>query len=343
MKNFLKMTAAIVLTLLVMAGSAMAGQVMTVLGPVSSDKLGVTLMHEHFTFAYPGWYADESVAPYDRKAVEEKCLKFLNDMKAVGVQTVVDPSMNDTGGRDPILMKRLSQKTGVNIIASTGMYAERLGGGSGYYKFNKRMGRNIEDDFYELFMKEITVGIHGTDVKAGIIKIASDDPKITEYEETIIRAAVRAHKASGLPITTHTEGGTIGPKQQELLLKLGADPKKIIIGHQNNSTDIKYHLSQLAQPHFYIGFDRTGLRNVPKAEDNLIQLVKMGYANRLTMSHDAIGVWIGRPVNTKAFPATWYPTYIHTQVIPKMKAAGITDEQIKTILVDNPRRFFDGL
>jgi phosphotriesterase-related protein len=341
MKKVLGSVVVICAVTILLASSAFAGKVMTVLGPIPSEKMGVTLMHEHFTFAYPGWYGDESVAPYDRKAIEKKCLKFLNDMKAVGVKTVVDPSMNDTGGRDPILMKSLAKKTGMNIIASTGIYVERLGG-SGYYKFNKRVGRNIEDDFYELFMKEITVGIHGTGVKAGIIKVASDDPNMTEYEEAVFRAAVRAHKATGLPITTHTEGGTVGPKQQELLLKLGANPKKIIIGHQNNSVDIKYHLSQLEKPGFYIGFDRTGLRNVPKAEDNIIELVKMGYANRLTMSHDAIGVWLGRPFDTKSFPATWYPTYIHKTVIPKMKAAGITDEQIKTILVDNPRRFFDG-
>jgi phosphotriesterase-related protein len=345
MKSVQKMIGSVAvfsLIIFLFVSPVLAGQVMTVLGPIPSEKMGVTLMHEHFTFAYPGWYGDESVAPYDRKAIEEKCLKYLNEIKAVGVQTVVDPSMNDAGGRDPILMKSLAEKTGMNIVASTGIYVERLGG-SGYYKFNKRVGRNIEDDFYELFMKEITVGIQGTGVKAGVIKVASDDPNITEYEETVFKAAVRVQKATGLPIMTHTEGGTVGPKQQELLLKLGADPKKIIIGHQNNSVDLKYHLAQLEKPGFYIGFDRTGLRNVPKAEDNFIQLVKMGYANRLVMSHDSIAVWLGRPFNTKAFPATWNPTYIHKTVIPKMKAAGITDEQIKTIFVDNPRRYFDGL
>lgn len=343
MKKTLNIIVAMVFTLLLTVSAALAGQVMTVLGPISSDKLGVTLMHEHMTFAYPGWYADESVVPYDREDIEARCLKTLMELKALGIQTIVDPSMADTGGRDPILLQNLAKKSGMNIIVATGLYFEKEGAPL-YFKRLQRMGRNLEDDIYELFMKEITVGIGKSGVKAGLIKVATDDPKITDYEQTIMRAAVRAAKATGLPITTHCQGKTIGPVQQELFLKLGANPKKIIIGHQNNSVDINYHLSQLKTPDFFIGFDRTSLGPV-KAEDSIISLVKQGYANRLMLSHDAIFVWLGRPFSIpdklKPIYGTWHPTYIHKKLIPKMKAAGITDEQIKTILVDNPRRFFE--
>jgi len=320
--------------------AAFAADVMTVLGPVPVDKLGFTLMHEHLAFAYPGWSADESVAPYDRKAIEQKSLKFLNEIKELGVKTWVEPAMNDVGGRDPILMKNLAKKTGLNMIVSTGMYWEGEGT-TRYYKWNQAIGRNIEDDFYELFKRELTVGIGKTGVKAGLVKLASGDPAISDYEKIVFKAGVRAAKDVGVSITTHCQGGTVGLAQQDLFLSLGANPKRIIIGHQNNSIDLNYHLAQLQRPDFYIGFDRTSLGD-PKAEDCLIELIKRGYANRLTVSHDYVGTWLGRPFNMKALPATWYPTYIHKVFIPKAKAAGVTDEQLNTIFVENPRRFFTG-
>ena len=89
------------------------------------------------------------------------------------------------------------------------------------------------------------------------------------------------------------------------------------------------------------GFDRTSLRD-PKAEDCIIELVKKGHTNRILLSHDAIGVWLGRPFAPQAWAANWYPTYIHKKLIPKMKEAGVTDEQINTMLVDNPRRLLTG-
>ena len=81
--------------------------VMSVTGPIPLDKLGMTLMHEHITFAYPGWFADDSLTPYDREETEKECLKVLEDVKRLGVQTIVDATAADVGGRDPILLKNL--------------------------------------------------------------------------------------------------------------------------------------------------------------------------------------------------------------------------------------------
>ncbi len=316
--------------------------VMTVTGPISSSELGVTLMHEHFAFAYPGWYADDSLAPYDREATEAACLKVLKDLSDIGVTTVVDATPADVGGRDPVLLKSLSEKSGVNIIAVTGIYTE-TGGAPGYYKWQSTMGgRNLEEDFYELFLKEITVGIGRSGVRAGLIKVATSDPAITEYEETVIKAAVRVSRQTGVPIITHTDGATVGPAQQDLFLALGANPKGIMIGHQNNAEDIGYPLSELEKPGFFIAFDRTNPLMSPKAEENVISLVKQGYGNRIMLSHDCILVWLGRPMTPPANWADWYPTYVHKRLVPKMKAAGVTDEQIDTMLVDNPRRLFEG-
>jgi phosphotriesterase-related protein len=344
MKRIIGAFIAISLAALLMIGSAIAGQVMTVLGPISSDDMGVTFMHEHAAFAYLSWFAEESVVPYSRKKVEENWMKILNELKELGVKTVVDPGMSDVGGRDPIALKNCAKKSGINTIAATGLYWEGEGGAR-YFKWNQGVGRNIEQDIYELFMKEIKVGIGKTGVKAGIIKLASSDPNLTDYEKIVFKAGVRAAKETGLPITTHCQGPKVGPEQMDYFLSLGANPKKIQIGHQNNSTDLNYFLDQLKRPDFYLGFDRTSLGDV-KAEDCIIELIKQGHTKRIILSHDYVTTWLGRPFTWpdawKAAVGNWYPTYIHKKFIPKAKAAGVTDEQIKTILVDNPRRLFDG-
>ena len=177
---------------------------MTVTGPVSPDSLGTTLIHEHVTFAYPGWYADESIAPYDRDEAEKLCLKVFEDLKKSGVKTIVDATAADVGGRDPILLKNLSEKSGVHIIAATGLFPESIGAGN-YYKWQSTMrGRNLEEDLYELFHTELTVGIRGSGVKAGIIKVATGDPASATTKQPSLKLPCglqrkRAFRSSRIP------------------------------------------------------------------------------------------------------------------------------------------------
>jgi phosphotriesterase-related protein len=323
-------------------GGAMEKTVMTVTGPIPVDSLGVTLMHEHFTFAYPGWFADDSITPYDREAAETECLKVLEEVKKLGVQTIVDATAADVGGRDPILLQDLSLKSGVHIIASTGLFPENVGAAN-YYKWQSTMRRrNLEEDLYELLSTEIHVGIRGSGVKAGLIKVATGDPVISEYESIVFKAAVRVADETGVSIITHTEGPTVGPAQQDLFLRLGGNPERIMIGHQNNSMVIEYALSQLEKPGFYLGFDRVNPLMSAASEENVVSLVARGYGDRLMLSHDCIFVWLGRPGKLPPQYADWRPDYLFKRLLPKMKAAGITDEQIRGILVDNPRKFFGG-
>jgi phosphotriesterase-related protein len=320
----------------------MENTVMTVTGSIPLDRLGMTLMHEHFTFAYPGWFADDSLTPYDRDAAEAECLKVLENVKKLGVSTVVDATAADVGGRDPILLKNLSLKSGINIVASTGLFPESVGA-SGYYKWQSTMrGRNLEEDLYELFSTELNVGIRGSGVKAGLIKVASGDPVISDYETTVFKVAVRVAGENGVSIITHTEADTVGPAQQELFLRFGANPERVMIGHQNNSEAMEYALSQLEKPGFYLGFDRVNPLMSPAAEDNIVKLVLQGYGDRIMISHDCIFVWLGRPGKFRPEYSGWYPDFLFKRLIPKMKAGGVTDEQIRSILIDNPRRFFGG-
>ena len=324
------------------------GMINSALGPISPDELGWTLIHEHFCFAYPGWFADATIAPYDREAALEAGLKACEAAKAVGIQTIVDPTPNDTGGRDPLLYKELSEKTGINIICTTGLYTEEEGSPA-YWKTRVSFGADISKMISDMMVKEITEGIGTTGVKAGAIKVGTS-PEMTDYEKAVHKAAVIAQKATGVPIITHTEGPTGGVEQAEFLISQGADPKKVIIGHVTNSKEIDYHRAILEKG-VSIGFDRLGLAPLYGVADsvsveNIAALCKEGYANKIMLSHDTVNYWVGRPIEVPdaimKMLADWRVDHVSKDLIPALKAQGVTDDQIETMMVENPKGLFLG-
>jgi phosphotriesterase-related protein len=320
----------------------------SVLGPISPEELGVTLIHEHFCFGITGWFADSTIAPYDRESALQANLRVCEDAQKVGIQTIVDATPNDTGGRDPLLYKELSQRTGINIICSTGLYYEAAGSPT-YWKTRVAFGTDISKMISEMMIKEIMEGIGTTGVKAGVIKVGSS-PIMTDYEKAVHTAAAIAQKTTGVPIVTHTEGPTGGPEQADFLIGQGADPRKIQIGHANNSNDIDYQRAILAKG-TKVAFDRLGgviLNGVPDNDSiqNIATLCKEGYANQLELSQDTVNFWIGRPI---AVPDSlipmlkdWRIDHVFKDIVPALKAQGVTDDQIKTMMVENPKNLFLG-
>jgi len=202
-----------------------------------------------------------------------------------------------------------------------------------------------------MFEREITVGIGKTGIKAGVIKLASSRDEITPYERAFFKAAAKISNKLGVPIITHTQEGKQGPEQAALLLSEGVSSTNLMIGHMGGNTDIEYHLSVLDKG-VYIAFDRFGIQGLVGAPfDNrrvacVAGLLALGYANKILISHDSIAHWLGRPL---AMPeglakllANWYPTHIFEHIIPMFKNAGITDQQIETMLVENPRGLLTG-
>ncbi|QDI90512.1 phosphotriesterase-related protein [Salicibibacter halophilus] len=326
----------------------MSQKVNTVLGPVLADELGKTLMHEHFFFGYPGFYGNSLYYPNNREEILRAAMEFAEIVQAHGVKTVVDATPNDTG-RDPELLKEIAERTGLNIICSTGYYYEGEGAPA-YFKFKQALG-TAEDEIYELFMGEITEGIGKTGIKPGVIKLGSGKDAITDYEEVFFKVAAKVQKETGISIITHTQEGTMGPEQAELLVSEGADPKRILIGHMDGNTDINYHLRTLENGVF-VGFDRFGIQGFVGAPmDNervgtLLGLIGSGYTDQLMMSHDKVNFWLGKPPawpdELKKLTENWHPGHIFQNIIPALKEGSVTEEQINTILVKNPNRIFGG-
>lgn len=323
----------------------MSSMLNTVCGPVSSDKMGVTLMHEHIQYGYAGWYAHTNKA-YDKENASAIALKAMADIKSCGANTYVDATPADSG-RDPVFYKSISEKSGVNIVCSTGLYTDGQGG-SPYFKFQSILNDGV-DMLTELFVNEIEAGIADTGIKAGVIKVATGYNTITDYEKMILQAAGRTQKKTGVPILTHTEAGTMGVEQADILLAEGANPKQIAIGHAGGSADLKYHAAILDKG-VKLAFDRLGLdAELWKAgpdrfrKGSIVALVSMGYANQLILSHDVVLNWLGAAVTLpQEIAGNWYPTHIFKNIIPAFKNAGITEEHINTIMLENPKNMFEG-
>lgn len=317
----------------------------TVLGPISADELGVTLIHEHLTLSYPGWECDALAIPYDREAIAATCAEALEEAKAYGLKTMVEASPNDLN-RDVELDRMISERTGINVICATGMYMEAMGKPA-YLKFRSQLF-DIAAEMYETFVKEITQGIGDTGVKAGVIKVATGHGQITAYEEAVLKAAARAQKETGVPIITHTEAGTMGPEQADLLISEGADPKRIMIGHIGGNANLQYHTSILDKG-AYIAFDRLGIEFMfPDAlrKACIIGLLGIGYANQIMLSHDYCPYWLSRPFEmpdfVNALLANWSYSHVFEDIIPALKEAGVSDEKIRIMMVENPRRLLAG-
>jgi len=323
------------------------GQINTVLGPISSGSLGKTLIHEHFLFGYPGYSGDITLGPFNRDACIKAGLEMAEKVKAHGVVTVVDATPNETG-RDPELLKEIAGQSGLNIICASGYYSEGEGAPA-YFKLRSQLGDGVAQA-YEMFKKEAVDGIGDTGIRPGVFKLASSKGGITDYEQIFFRAAARVQKEEGIAIVTHTEEGTMGPEQADLLISEGADPQRIMIGHIGGNTDIDY-LLQVLEKGVYIGFDRFGIEGLAGAPTDerrtacLIGLLGVGYAGQIMISHDWVNVWLGRPgigeIAAMVMP-NWNPTHIFEDIIPALKKAGVTDDQITTMMVTNPQKFLTG-
>ncbi len=317
----------------------------TVTGPITPDDLGPTLMHEHLVIGHSGWESDTIRPGLKRSEMLAVCVDKIQQLQARGIKSMVDPCPNDLG-RDVELMAEAAEKTGLQIVCATGLYTEEEGAAP-YWRFRKMFGGNVED-MAELFVRELTEGIAGTGIRAGIIKVGTGHPEISDYEKDILLAAAMAARETGAPITTHTSMGRLGDQQQEILIGQGVPAHRIIIGHSCGTTDHDYHL-RIVNAGSYVGFDRFGIEYfVSDAEraKALTALINKGKGSRIIVSHDSVWCWRGDQVPSPEMRANmasiFNPCRFHDNIIPMLKSMGVDDRQIEMLLVDNPRRFFAG-
>lgn len=319
----------------------------TVTGPVAIENLGQTLMHEHLLIGLPGWQMDTLAPAQSRQNLIDICVGKIRKLQNLGVNTLLDPCPSDLG-RDVNLAVEVSRQTGFNIICATGLYTEALGG-QAYWKILQQVSPDkLVERWADIFAHELTVGIDDTDIRAGVIKVGSSAGQITDYEYLVMRAAALAHKRTGAPVTTHTDGD-MGKLQQDFLIECGVSAHQIIIGHCCGNPDPDYHLS-IAEQGSYVGFDRFGAGVLMPDEtriDNLIRFIEAGFVKRAIISHDCCFCMRGAPFPaelTSAPSGEFFvePTYIHEVVLPALRKRGVSQAMIDELLIHNPRRYFQG-
>lgn len=320
----------------------MSVEVDTVRGSIPAADMGITLMHEHVFVLSPEIIDNYPEAWGDEQAREEAAVEKLNALKAIGVDTIVDPTVIGLGRYIPRI-QRIAERTDLNIVVATGVYT--YNDVPMYFHFTGP-GTALGGDevMVDMFVRDITEGIAGTGVKAAILKCATDEPGLTPGVERVLRAVAGAHRATGVPITTHTHAHTRrGLDQQRIFAEEGVDLSRVIIGHSGDTTDLDY-LEELVAAGSYLGMDRFGLDNILSFDDRVGTVARMcerGHANKMVLAHDAACFmdWLPEAALPVVLP-NWHYLHIHNDVLPALHERGVTEEQITTMLVDNPRAIF---
>jgi phosphotriesterase-related protein len=318
-------------------------QLNTARGAIDTADLGVTLMHEHVFVLSPEILQNYPEIWGQEARREADAIRRLNELRARGVDSIVDLTVIGLGRYIPRIA-RIAAATELNIVVATGVYTYN-DVPMHFYFTGPGTVLDGPEPMTELFVRDIEEGIAGTGVRAAILKCATDEPGVTAGVERVLRAVAQAHRRTGVPISTHTHAATRrGLEQQRIFAEEGVDLSRVVIGHSGDTTDIGY-LEELVGNGSYIGMDRFGADNFLPFEDRVNTVVRMcerGHADKMVLSHDASCFidWLPEQLVPVALP-NWHFLHIHNDVLPALRERGITDDQIHTMLVDNPRRIFE--
>lgn len=310
----------------------------SVLGPMDTADMGFTLSHEHVITSsasiqqlYPEFI--------DRDGTIARAIHDLTEAYNEGLRTIIDVTTIDLG-RDIRMLEQVSRETGVNIICATGVWRD----------IPRVFWTASPDAIAPLFIREIEEGIEGTGIKASIIKVANDMGGVTNEGEIILRAAARAQKATGVPISTHTWAPErVGEQQVRIFEDEGVDLNRVYVGHSNDTTDLGY-LTGLLEKGVWIGLDRNPgsrpeLPNWEARTETTYKLIEAGFVDRIMLGHDWSVASIPAHREARAARDANNPDsylFITRNVLPRLQELGASLEDINKIMVDNPRRFFEG-
>jgi len=304
-------------------------------GELPFSEMGRTLIHEHIYLGMPGWQFDLDVPKFVRHDWIARAADKLQELQSHGCHTIVDPCPMDLG-RDVEFVAEVAQRSGTNIILATGVYTEADGIASTFRAMP-------HEDIVALYVKEITEGVGDSGIKTGVIKIASGADATNAYETKMIGVAAEASRLTGVPIISHTHLATHGHTQLDIVEGHGGCANCMVVGHSGDRDDPPYQ-SSLAKRGAFVGLDRFGLESVLPDDvriRNLIQLVDAGYRDNILVSQDHVLCMLGRLGKMlEGAEPNWKLTRIFEYVVPRLKALGMSDEDVEHILVDNPRSLF---
>jgi len=297
-------------------------QVMTVLGSIPPGDLGFTHMHEHLQVDLkPVTGRLDGLLNNEQLIIDE-----LARFKAAGGRSIVDVTSRGMG-RNPFAIRRIAVATGLNVVAGCGWYQQQF--------YDQSVDRTRTDDLAVEMVRELTQGIDGTDIRAGIIgEIGAAGSYLTGAEERVLRAAARAQRRTGAAITTHAMGYPVGLDQLDILDDEKVNPRRVIIGHCDHYLDLDYH-EAIIQRGAYVEYDNFG--NLNSYPDYLklpllVELLRRGYESQVLLSTD-----VTLRHHLHAYGGHGYD-HLAENVLPALRKAGVSEEQIHIMTVVNPAR-----
>jgi predicted metal-dependent phosphotriesterase family hydrolase len=301
------------------------GYVQTVLGRIDPSELGVTLPHEHTQIAL--WHIESRWDYWQLTRDEPVILAELERFRSAGGRSLVDLTLPGVG-RDPSWLAGLAQAAGLNIVM-----------GSGYYPPEARIDRRSVDDLADELVREATDGVDESGVFPGIIgEIGTDKPWVSAAEERVHRAAARAAKRIGRSITTHSVMSPVGLAQLRILEEEGLDPSRVVIGH-SDSYPVLDHYLEIIRRGASIEFDFIGMTFTAAeqhGEDRLVEilgeLLSRGHTDRVLLSQD-----VCNDAQLARYGGHGF-VYLAEKFLPRLRYAGVTEADIETMTVANPRR-----
>lgn len=306
------------------------GRVETVLGPVDPAALGWVLPHEHTAIAL--WHIPGRWDYWELRRDEPVIVEELAAFRAAGGGTIVDLTL-DGVGRDPDWLAGLARSTGLHIVMGAGWYR------GAHYPAEALVDRRSVDELADVIVRDATVGVGESGIRAGIIgEIGTDKPWLSAQEERVHRAAARAARRTGLAITTHAVQSAVGLAQLDVFEAEGADLSRVVVGHADSHPDPAYHRA-IVERGATVEFDFLGMAFTPlerHGEGRLVELpgdlLAAGHVERVLLSQD-----VCHDSQLRRYGGNGY-AYLADTFLPRLREAGVSDEEIRTMTVDNPRR-----
>lgn len=299
-----------------------AKQIHTVLGAIEPAALGRTLMHEHIICdVYRVTGRLNELLNDEALAIDE-----LRLLRQAGGSALVEVTTTDLG-RDSAALRRVAEATELHIIMGAGWYRQP------YYP--PEIDKLPTNQLADIIIAELTEGVAGTGIRAGIIgEIGIDLDYASAQEERVLRAAARAQLATGAPLTTHASMYPVGLAQLDILQDEGVDMSRVIIGHCDTYLEQAYHLAIL-EAGAYVQFDTVGRNHMnpdSRRAEAFVELLLLGWRDRLLLSSDRC-----HRSDLCAFGGVGYG-YVFSDFFDMLRAKGLDDETLDAITIDNPQR-----
>jgi phosphotriesterase-related protein len=297
----------------------------TVLGATALSKLNITLMHEHVLVDFVG--ADQVRKDrYNPEEVFKAVLPHLKRTRELGCRTLVECTPAYLG-RDPLLLKKLSEASMINLVTNTGYY-----GAANYKYLPAHAHSESAEQLARRWITEFEEGIEGSGIKPGLIKIGVNNGPLSDMDRKLARAAAKAHRATGLTIASHTGNGAAALEQMSILKEEGVQAAAFIWVHAQNEPSRELQV-KAAEQGAWLEFEGFAAASLEKQAQRLKTLIDLGYISQILISLDAGWYRVGEPGGGQFRSYA----YFFTNLLPALRKIGVTEEQIQRLIRKNPR------